>query len=53
MKQPKKSGRLLADVGEDRKQLLYLKLLQKNWTFRGWLIRAIDKFLESEVANGF
>ena len=47
MKQPKKSGRLLADVGEDRKQLLYLKLLQKNKTFRDWLIETIDKFLES------
>ena len=48
MKQPRKSGRLLADVGEDRKQLLYLKLLRKNLTFRDWLIKTIDKFLESE-----
>lgn len=46
MKQPKEGGRLLADVGEERKQLLYLKLLQKNKTFRDWLIETIDKFLE-------
>ena len=46
MKQPKKSGRLLADVGEERKQLLYLKLLRKNLTFRDWLIDQINRYLE-------
>ena len=49
MKQPKDSGRLLADVGEERKKALYRKLLDLNIkSFKIWLIQTIDKFLESE-----
>ena len=50
MKQPKKSGRLLADVGEERKQKLYKRLLDLGKTYKCWLQETIDKFLkESEV----
>ena len=48
MKQPKDSGRLLADVGEERKKALYRKLLEVNKSFKTWLQETIDKFLESE-----
>ena len=48
MKQPKDSGRLLADVGEERKKNLYKRLLDLNLTFKDWLKQTIDKFLESE-----
>jgi len=48
MKQPKEGGRLLADVGEERKQSLYKKLLDLKQTYKEWLIKTIDKFLESE-----
>lgn len=50
MKQPKDGGRLLADVGEERKQSLYEKLVKTKQSYKDWLISVIDKFLkESEV----
>lgn len=49
MKQPKEGGRLLADVGEKRKQNLYRRLLDLGKTYKDWLKETIDKFLESEV----
>ena len=48
MKQPKDSGRLLADVGEERKLALYKRLLDLGKSYKDWLIQTIDKFLESE-----
>lgn len=51
MKQPKEGGRLLADVGEERKQNLYRRLFDLNKTFKDWLKETIDKFLK-ENENG-
>ena len=49
MKQPKDGGRLLADVGEERKLNLYRRLLEMGKSYKEWLIVTIDKFLkESE-----
>ena len=50
MKQPKDGGRLLADVGKERKLELYKRLLDMGKSYKEWLIQTIDKFLkESEV----
>ena len=50
MKQPKDGGRLLADVGEERKRKLYKRLFDLRLNFKEWLKNQIDKFLlESEV----
>ncbi len=50
MKQPKDGGRLLADVGEDRKKRFYVQLAIAQKSFKEWLIEVIDKFLkENEV----
>lgn len=46
MKQPKDGGRLLADVGEERKLLLYKRLLDMGKSYKDWLIETIDKFLK-------
>lgn len=49
MKQPKDGGRLLADVGENRKLALYKRLLDIGKSYKDWLIMTIDRFLkESE-----
>lgn len=49
MKQPKEGGRLLADVGDDRKLALYKRLLDMGKSYKDWLKETIDKFLESGV----
>ena len=37
MKQPKDGGRLLADVGEERKRKLYKRLFDLRLSFKEWL----------------
>ena len=52
MKQPKDSGRLLADVGEDLKRRFYKILFDKNVTYKEWLIGMVERYVkkwESEV----
>ena len=49
MKYIRPDGRVLADIGEKRKQNLYKKLLDLKLTFKDWLKETIDNFLkESE-----
>ena len=48
MKFIRPDGRVLADIGEERKQKLYERLLKVRLTFKDWLIKATDKFIESE-----
>lgn len=50
MKQPKKSGRLLADVGEDLKRRFYKVLFEKEITYKMWLQTTIIKFLDENNA---
>lgn len=49
MKYVRPDGRVLADIGIERKQNLYKRLLDLNMTFKEWLQKTVDKFLESEV----
>lgn len=52
MKQPKRSGRLLADVGEDLKRRFYKILFANNLTYKDWLKGAVESYVkkwESEV----
>ena len=46
MKQPKKSGRLLADIGEDLKRRFYKILFDKNITYKDWLKGAIESYVK-------
>lgn len=46
MKQPKKGGRLLADVGEDLKRRFYRILFDKNITYKDWLKDAIKRYVK-------
>ena len=46
MKQPKKSGRLLADIGEDLKRRFYKILFDKNITYKYWLKCAIESYVK-------
>lgn len=46
MKQPKKSGRLLADIGEDLKRRFYKILFDKNVTYKDWLKSAIESYVK-------
>ena len=49
MKFVRPDGRVLADIGQERKMKMYKKLLELNIIFKEWLIGKIDKFLkESE-----
>ena len=48
MKYVRPDGRVLADIGVERKQKLYKRLLDLNMTFKDWLKQTVDKFLESE-----
>ena len=49
MKFIRPDGRVLADIGKERKQKMYQKLLKLNLNFKEWLISTVDKFLkESE-----
>lgn len=48
MKYAKPSGRLLADVGEERKKSLYKILVNKDLNFKEWLIKTIDKYIKKE-----
>ena len=50
MKFVRPDGRVLADIGQERKQKMYKKLLDLNMSFKDWLISIVDRFLEeSEV----
>ena len=48
MKQPSKSGRLLADVGEDLKRKLYKILFNKDMDYKTWLIKTVKEYVERE-----
>lgn len=48
MKYAKPSGRLLADVGEERKKGLYKILFNKDLNYKEWLIKTIDKYIKKE-----
>lgn len=47
MKYVRPDGRVLADIGGERKQKLYKRLLDLNLTFKDWLKQTVDKFIES------
>ena len=48
MKQPRVSGRLIADIGEELKRRLYKVLFDKNLTYKDWLIETVKEYVESE-----
>lgn len=48
MKYAKPSGRLLADVGEERKKSLYKILVNKDLNLKEWLIKTIDEYIKKE-----
>ena len=48
MKYVRPEGRVLADIGDKRKEKLYKKLLGMKLTFKDWLKNTVDEFLKKK-----